>query len=129
MLEVLEPTTEQQLDQVRALMQAFVAWSRQRYADSIEQVNAYFDAKAYSAELAGLPGSYARPRGRLLLARLDQQPAGCVAFRPFDADSCEMKRMFVTPTAQGQGVGRALAETLVREAKLAGYRRMLLDTG
>ena len=125
MLEVIEPATEEQLNEVRALMTAFVDWSRQRYADYLDQVNAYFEAKAFSNELAGLPGAYARPRGRLLLA----QPAGCVASRPFDQTTCEMKRMFVTPALHGRGVGRALAETLIREAKTSSYSRMVLDTG
>ena len=129
MLEVVEPVTKEQLDQVRALMTAFVDWSRQRYADYLDQVNAYFEAKAFRAELAALPGVYARPRGRLLLAQLDGQPAGCVASRPFDQTTCEMKRMFVTPALHGRGVGRALAETLIREAKTSGYSRMVLDTG
>ena len=127
--EIIEPSTVEQLDQVRELMRAFVEWSRQRYAAYLDQVNAYFEAKAYSAELAGLPGAYARPRGRLLLAQIDGQPAGCVAFRPFGSDACEMKRMFVAPALQGRGVGRALAERLIAEARASGYARMLLDTG
>jgi GNAT superfamily N-acetyltransferase len=110
-------------------MTNFVAWSRIRYADYIEQVNAYFDAKAFSAELAGLPGAYTSPRGCLLLAQINHQAAGCVAFRAFDATTCEMKRMFVEPAFQGRGVGRALAELLIAEARASGYSRMLLDTG
>jgi GNAT superfamily N-acetyltransferase len=129
MLEILEPTTPAQLDQVRALMTAFVDWSRVRYADYLEQVTSYFDPAAFRAELDGLPGAYAPPRGRLLLARLDDQPAGCVALRPFDADSCEMKRMYVDPAFHRRGVGRGLAEHLIAAARASGYRRMLLDTG
>jgi putative acetyltransferase len=123
------PTTTAQLDNVRALMTAFVDWSRVRYADYLDQVNAYFSADAFQAELAGLPGNYAPPNGHLLLAELDGEPAGCVALRRFDSFACEMKRMFVSPPFQGRGVGRALAETLIREARSIGYRRMLLDTG
>jgi GNAT superfamily N-acetyltransferase len=118
-----------ELDDVRALMTEFVAWCRVRYAEHIAQVDTYFDAAAFRAELDGLPGVYAPPHGRLLLARVGGRPAGCVALRPFDARSCEMKRMFVRPEHQGRGAGRALAETLVREARGAGYARMLLDTG
>jgi putative acetyltransferase len=126
---ITEPSSEAELDQVRALMTAFVGWSRERYADRIAQVNAYFDAASFRAELDGLPGAYAYPRGRLLLAQVDGVGAGCVALRPFDEVSCEMKRMFVAPVYQGRGIGRALAETLVLAARAAGYRRMLLDTG
>jgi putative acetyltransferase len=129
MLEILEPTTPAELDQVRALMTAFVAWSRVRYVEYLDQVNAYFDAGAFSAELAGLPGSYGPPRGCLLLARVDGDGVGCVALRPLEAEACEMKRMFVEPRAQGRGVGRALAERLIEAARARGYTHMRLDTG
>jgi GNAT superfamily N-acetyltransferase len=129
MIEVQQAVSVAQLDAVRTLMRSFVEWSRQRYADYLTQVNAYFDARAYEAELAGLPGKYAPPEGSLLLATFDGQPAGCVAFRPFDAATCEMKRMFVATAFQGRGVGRALATRLIAEARGAGYGRMVLDTG
>lgn len=129
MISIVEPTTPAQLDAVRALMTAFVAWSRQRYHEYLDQVNAYFDAAAFNAELAGLPGSYGPPEGCLLLALDDGEPAGCVAFRPLGTGSCEMKRMFVAPPFQGRGVGRALAERLIATAQDRGYTLMRLDTG
>lgn len=129
MLRIIEPATSAELDQVRALMRAFVGWARLRYAAEIEFVDRYFDADAFEAELRGLPGKYARPRGRLLLAVTDARPAGCVAFRELDDAVCEMKRLYVEPTQHGKGVGRTLVSTLIRAAKAAGYRVMRLDTG
>jgi ribosomal protein S18 acetylase RimI-like enzyme len=79
-------------------------------------------------ELAELPGAYAPPRGRLLLARADGQTAGCVALRPRGPDVCEMKRLYVRPACRGAGAGRALVERVLAEAKAIGYRRMVLDT-
>lgn len=129
MITIIEPTTTTDLDRVRALMTGFVAWSRERYVDYLAQVNAYFDATAFQAELAGLPGSYAPPQGCLLLASIDNQPAGCVAFRQLDPRTCEMKRMFVRPAFHGRGVGRALAERLIATARERRYTLMRLDTG
>lgn len=128
MVQVLVPTTVEQLDQVRALIRAFVAWHRERHQQDLALIDAYFDAAAFEAELAGLPGKYAPPRGGLLLALVDGEPAGCVALREIDDTRCEMKRMFVYPERQGQGVGRALAEAVIRDARAIGYRTMLLDT-
>ncbi len=82
----------------------------------------------FEAELAGLPGKYAPPRGRLLLAWNAADAAGCVALRPIDDDRCEMKRLFVQPGLRGEQLGRGLAERICAEARDAGYRRMCLDT-
>lgn len=77
----------------------------------------------FEEEVASLPGDYAPPRGRLLLAN-----DGCVALRPFDGDICEMKRLYVRPAARGTGLGRALVERVIDEARTIGYRAMRLDT-
>lgn len=129
MLRILEPTMEVELDQVRALMRCFVGWARVRYAADLEFVERYFDDATFEAELAGLPGKYARPKGRLLLALDGDRPAGCVAFRELGTGVCEMKRLYVDPSLQGKGIGRALVATLMQEAKLVGYGTMRLDTG
>jgi GNAT superfamily N-acetyltransferase len=128
MLDVKTPESAHEWDQVRALMRAFVAWHRERHRQDIHLVDSYFDAAAFDAELTTLPGPYAPPQGRLLLARLDGQAAGCVALKDLGGSRCEMKRMFVRLDAQGHGVGRALATAIVAEARTAGYRTMHLDT-
>lgn len=128
MIQIIEPAQPAELDDVRVLMRAFVAWHRARHVEDIELVERYFDQRAFDEELAGLPGKYARPCGRLLLAYLDGRPAGCVALRDLGDGLCEMKRMFVPDTFRGRGVGRALAERIIAEGKDAGYRAMRLDT-
>jgi len=128
MLEIATATNQEQLDSVRSLMRAFVGWHRQRHQEDLALINQYFDAKGFEAELAALPGKYGPRKGRLLLAKLNGKPAGCVALREIDSQSCEMKRMFVYPLLQGKGVGRGLAEAIVREAKTIGYSYMRLDT-
>ncbi len=128
MIEIVQAATPHHLDAVRALMRAFVAWHRERHVADIALIDKYFDAADFEAELAGLPGKYAPPKGRLLLATHTRQPAGCVAFLDLGDGVCEMKRMFVPAHLRGLGVGRALGERLLGEAKTAGHRRMRLDT-
>lgn len=86
----------------------------------------------FEEELASLPGEYAAPRGRLLLAFVNGELAGCGALRPFaaavDSNACEMKRLYVRPAFRRFGLGRVLAQGLLDEAGRAGYSTMLLDT-
>ena len=95
------------------------------YADSLD-IDLCF--QNFEEELAGLPGKYAEPQGRVLLAWQDHQVVGCVAMRPLDATTCEMKRLFVRAAGRGQQLGKRLAEAICRSAKEAGYKRILLDT-
>jgi GNAT superfamily N-acetyltransferase len=122
------PVTLEQLNQVRSLMRSFIAWHKDRHREDMHFIDAYFDAEAFEQELASLPGKYAPPHGQLLLATVDGAPAGCVALREIDSASCEMKRMFVYVQFHGKGVGRALAEAIINEARTLGYRTMRLDT-
>ncbi len=89
----------------------------------------------FKEELAGLPGSYAPPSGRLLIAMAEgrssdaeTRPAGCVALRPLDPEICEMKRLFLRADFRGTGLGRRLAMAIVAEARAIGYQKMRLDT-
>ncbi|HZY05201.1 MAG TPA: GNAT family N-acetyltransferase [Anaeromyxobacteraceae bacterium] len=84
--------------------------------------------QGFQAEVAGLPGAYAPPRGRLLVAWVDERPAGCGALRPIEGDAAEMKRMWVRPSFRGRGLGRAVAEALLAAARSEGYARIRLDT-
>ncbi|HEY6620006.1 MAG TPA: N-acetyltransferase [Steroidobacteraceae bacterium] len=84
--------------------------------------------QGFAEELASLPGHYARPAGRLLLASDGACAVGVVALRPILSADCEMKRLFVRTSGRGAGLGRLLTEALIKEARLEGYRRLLLDT-
>lgn len=95
------------------------------YAQSLDFSLCFQD---FENELQTLPGAYAPPRGRLLVALVDGAPAGCVALRPESGDAAEMKRLFVRPGHRGLRLGRALAEAALAAAREEGYARVRLDT-
>jgi putative acetyltransferase len=97
----------------------------QEYAGSLGVTLCF---QGFASELAGLPGAYAPPRGRLLLAWSEKGPAGCVAFRPVSEAVCEMKRLFVRPAFRGQGLGRMLTDRVIAEARALAYTSIRLDT-
>lgn len=118
MSEIVEVTTAEQLEQVRSLFGEYRA-----------QLPVEYCFPSFDTEVAGLPGEYAPPRGKLLLATVVGQPVGCVALRPFPLDgACEMKRLYVRPAFRGDKLGKKLAERVMAEARSLGYSRMRLDS-
>ena len=117
MATIVRARTAEQLDWTRRLIEEYVA--------SLPVDVSY---EHVPEECADLPGDYAPPLGELLLALVDGKPAGCIALRPLDRETCEMKRVYLRPEWRGRGIGRALAEALIEAARRIGYRRMRLDT-
>lgn len=116
-IEIVEAHAGERLQKVRELFA--------EYAASLDVSLAFQD---FDSEQAALPGDYAPPEGRLLAAFSDGQAAGCVALRRFGEGICEMKRLYVRPPFRGARVGRLLVEAVMRQARVAGYARMRLDT-
>jgi GNAT superfamily N-acetyltransferase len=92
------------------------------YADNLGVDLCFQD---FEAELAALPGKYEPPEGRLLLAWSGTEPVGCVALRPLDRVTCEMKRLYVRPQARGEQLGRRLAERILSGSALGWLRANL----
>ena len=84
--------------------------------------------QSFDQELASLPGDYAPPTGRLILASQGVHTAGCVALHAINNQHCEMKRLYVRPQFRGHGLGKILTERIIAEARQIGYTRLRLDT-
>jgi len=118
MCEIVEATGPEEIEQVRNLFTEYRA-----------QLPVDYCSRGFDAEIAGLPGLYAPPKGELLLAKVVGQPVGCVGLRPFPlVGVCEMKRLYVRPGFRGGKVGRALVDRVLRDAARLGYASMRLDT-
>ena len=114
----LRPATSDDLPRIRQLVREYVAWIALDLA--FQEID---------AEIDGLPGDYAPPRGILLVAsRSGEPPVAMIALRPFDETTAEMKRLYVHPSARGHGLAKALVLRLLDEARALGYQEIRLDT-
>jgi len=117
MVKICEGQFPEHLDVIRDMFR--------EYANTLGIDLAFQD---FASELASLPGKYAAPHGRILLAVKNEEVVGCVAMRPLDQNVCEMKRLYVRPIGRGQEIGKRLAVRICQIAKESGYKRMRLDT-
>lgn len=117
MLRITQATTHSDIEQARELFNEYEA-----------SLGISLCFQNFAQELANLPGEYAPPRGRLLIAREFDQLVGCVALRPVGPTRCEMKRLFLRPAYRSRGLGRVLVEAIIEEARKIGYTHMRLDT-
>jgi putative acetyltransferase len=105
-----------------------IAQARELFLEYAQSLGFSLCFQNFDQELAGLPGDYAPPHGRLLLAEYESQLAACVAMHKWEKDICEMKRLYLRPQFRGKGLGRILADRIISEARQIGFQRMRLDT-
>ena len=118
MLSIIQAETDEHISEARTLFREYELWLGMSQC-----------FQGFEEELATLPGKYAAPMGRLLLAYSDEKLAGCIALRPLkDEGVCEMKRLFVRGGFRGERIGLHLIERVIDEAREIGYSRMRLDT-
>lgn len=116
--DIRQATTTDDIERARALFVEYAQWLK---------VDLCF--QGFADELEALPGAYAPPRGRLLLAGTAHDAFACIALRPLEsAELAEVKRLYVQPAHRGERWGHRLAEKLIAEARIIGYRELKLDT-
>lgn len=120
-IQLLEATSAHAIEAARSLFAAYASG-----------LGVDLSFQGFSQELAALPADYVHPGGGLFVAWVDEQAAGCCAFRPLpDAgypNACEMKRLYVAPAFRRFGLGRMLVEHTLAMARSVNYSHMLLDT-
>jgi len=112
----------------QAESQTQLAQARELFLEYAQSLGFSLCFQNFDQELASLPGGYAPPDGRLLLAECDGNVVGCVALHKLEPGICEMKRLYLRPIVRGKGFGRVLADRIIAEARQIGYGRMRLDT-
>jgi putative acetyltransferase len=122
------PSVVEVLAVTQAESPAHLAQARELFLEYAHALGFSLCFQNFDKELAELPGDYAPPGGRLLLAAYEDELAGCVALHKLDAGICEMKRLYLRPQFRGKGLGRVLAERIITEARQISYERMRLDT-
>jgi GNAT superfamily N-acetyltransferase len=122
-VQIVHAITPQHIDWMRDLLREYIAWTETLH--SLDDVPAF---EGIEEELAGLPGAYAPPHGRLLLALVDREPVGCVCLKPIDEAVCDLKRMYVKPSHRGLSIGQKLGKAVVDAAVRYGYTKIVLDT-
>lgn len=116
-MQIIDASGDPWLPEIRALFQEY--WNSFGFTPCFQ---------GFEQEVTNLPGAYAPPSGRLLIALVDGSAGGCVALRRLDDVRCEAKRLYVRPQFRSEGIGRALMSAIVREAAAAGYRELLGHT-
>ena len=123
MPDIVQVSTPSEIEAAREILREYTTWAFNDHDSAGAPTFAHLEE-----ELAGLPGKYGPPDGRLLLASVDGSTAGCIALRRHDESSGEVKRLYVRPGFRGHRIGERLVARLLEEARAIGYRRLVLDS-
>ena len=121
-IEIIIPRTQSELADGRTLSYEYI-----KHIGSQPLLRPYFEAQNFDADIDKMPQGYEFPDGVFLVAYIDRVAAATVAVHRLDDTTCEMKRLYVRPQFQGNGLGKLLTERAILEAKDLGYHKMRLD--
>jgi GNAT superfamily N-acetyltransferase len=124
MLKIEPVSDSSQIAGIQGLLRGYFEWFFELVPGSSE-VAAF---SGWEQEITALPNCYFPPTGCFFLATVDGEAAGCVALKSDDPEIGELKRMFVHPAFRGQRIGERLVDALFEQARLYGYKQVLLDS-
>ncbi len=117
MVKLIQAISSEEIEAIKSL---FI-----EYAESLNFSLCFQD---FDKEIESLPGKYSPPEGSLILAKIENEFAGCIALKKIEDGICEMKRLYVKPSHRGKQIGKILVEKIISDAKEIGYKSMRLDT-
>lgn len=117
MFEYVFVETEEQYSTASLLFREYAQW-----------LGIDLSFQSFEKELLEIKKMYASPKGMILLCRLKDEYIACVAVRPNEEYVAELKRMYVKPAFQQQGIGQELIQRALDFCKQAGYEKVRLDT-
>lgn len=124
MIEVFQAEV-QHAEHVHALLREYLAWA---IAGCARELGVHFDLPDILAATLNDLDAYQPPTGRLLLARVAGEVAGCAFLHQVAPGAGEIKRMYVRPAFRRQGIGRALGEACIAAGRAIGWARLRLDS-
>ena len=126
-IEIAPVRSDAEIAAASTLARDFFGYMRATYPESIATIDAYLVSQDFEGQLARFRDHFNPPHGECLLARLDGTAVGVVMLKPYAPGVCELNRMYVAHVARGRGVGRALCEEIIADARALGYREIRLD--
>jgi putative acetyltransferase len=128
MVTIVQAATQDQMRHARELFREYFEFLHTLLDSTVGDLNNIHSLSGYEAEIAGVLDQYTPPDGRLLLAYDDAELAGCVVICKIGLGRCEVKRLWVRPPFRGKKISRSLVTTLIDEARIAGYRSIVLSS-
>ena len=129
MLKIIHAEIGEALEQIRILWLEFADLLKSRLHEYIEEPSFKEYIKNYEHEIVHLlPGRFGPPKGCLLLAEYQSEPAGCVGLMDLGDGICEMRRLYIRPKYRRSGIGTTLARAIIEQGRKMGYTSMRLNT-